>query len=342
MNQVTIKDIAKQLNLSPSTISRVLHNHPDISSGTRERVLKLVEELDYHPNSIAQSLKKKQSKIIGVIVPQVRHYFFASIMSGITDVAYHDGYTVMICQSNESFEREVINVRALISQRVAGVLISISKNTNSYDHFEQLKKRGIPLVFFDRLCEDFEAHRVGVDDFEGAFKAVEHLIQNGYQRIAHLAGPNNLNISLQRIRGYRAALEKYNIKIDDNLIVCCGLNEEDGVTGTEKLLNLKDRPDAIFAVTDPVAIGAYIKLKENNIEIPDDIALVGFSDNPTVSLIDPPLTSVRQPAYEMGKTAAKLLLEQIENEHDNSSLKTIIFQAELIVRKSSCPKNKIS
>ncbi|MFQ5825550.1 MAG: LacI family DNA-binding transcriptional regulator [bacterium] len=335
IGQTTIKDIAKMLDISPSTVSRALRNHPDISSETKKRVQILAEELEYHPNIIAQSLKSSKSNIIGVIVPEIKHHFFSSVISGVEEVTYDAGYTIMVCQSNESYEREVINTRALVSNRVDGLLVSISQTTQNSDHFTVLERRKIPFVFFDRVCEDIEASKVVVDDYDGAFQVVEHLIISGYRRIAHIAGPEHLSIGRDRFKGYYSALQKYNLQFEKDLVVYGGLNEENGILGFHKLLQLDRLPDAIFAVNDPVAIGAFTQIKENGLRIPDDIALAGFSDNPISTLIDPPLTTVAQPAYEIGKTAAKLLLEQIEFTQTRYTPKIEVLKTKLIIRKST-------
>ena len=334
MHSTTIKDIAKKLNISASTVSRALHDHPDVNRATKKKIQELARELDYHPNIIAQNLKRKRSNTIGVIVPQVRHSFFASIMAGISDVAYEAGYTVMVCQSNDKIEHEIINTKALISQHVAGMLISISQSTNRTDHFQMVLNRRIPIVFFDRVCEEIEATKVVVDDYSGAFEAVEYLIQSGRKRIAHLAGPLNLSIARERMAGYREALAKYGLPWRDDLVVFGGLNEEDGTSGFVELLNrAEEPPDAVFAVNDPVACGAYLVIREKGIAIPRDMALIGFSDSPLSSLIDPPLTTVRQPAYEMGKTAAEFLIDQIENNRLVSERK--VLPTEFVKRGSA-------
>ena len=334
-NQKTIKDIARKLNISPSTVSRALRNHPDISSRTKEQVISLAKELDYHPNSIAQSLQKRSTNTIGVIVPEIKYHFFSSVISGIEDVAYESGYIIMVCQSNESYERENINVRTLVSNRIAGLLISISQTTKNDEHFRILQRQGIPFVFFDRVCKNIETSKVVVDDHDGAFRAVEHLILSGYKKIAHLAGPRSISISQDRFQGYLSALKKYNIPFEDELVVYGGFNEEDGIMGFQRLLQLDKKPDAIFAVNDPVAIGAFMQIKECGFKIPDDFALVGFSDNPVASLIDPPLTTVAQPKYKIGRIAATLLLEQIENTTDQYKPKVEVLKTQLIIRKST-------
>jgi DNA-binding LacI/PurR family transcriptional regulator len=334
MKQITIVDIAQKLNLTPSTVSRALRGHPDVNEATRRRILALADELDYHPNVIAQSLKKRRTNLIGVIVPQFRHYFFSAVMAGVTDVTEKAGYTIMVCHSNEEMEREASNIRTLISQHVAGLLISVSKTTVRFDHFESLQRRKIPMVFFDRTWNNPKASRVIVD-YEGALQAVKHLISQGYKKIAHLAGPDNLSICELRLKGYLDALKDHGMPVRNDYIVRGGLNEEDGKQEIEQLLQLPlaERPDAIFAVTDPVAIGAFIKIKAQKLKIPGDIALVGFSDNPEASLIEPSLTTVRQPAYELGKEATKILMHHI-NDADVQPVNKIL-KTELIIREST-------
>jgi LacI family transcriptional regulator len=201
MAPATIKDLARELKLSPSTVSRALRDHPDISPGTKKRVVSLADKLDYHPDSIAQSLQTKKTKTIGVIVPEIKQPFFASVINGIEELAYAAGYTIIVCQSNETADREVVVTRSLGSHRVAGLLVSLSRNTRNLDHFKVLQRRGVPVVFFDRVSNDIEASKVVVDDYKGAFDVVEHLIKSGYKRIAHLAGPQNLSISRFRLKG---------------------------------------------------------------------------------------------------------------------------------------------
>jgi DNA-binding LacI/PurR family transcriptional regulator len=336
MKQATIKDIAKKLHISASTVSRALSDHPDISRETKEKVQALAREMDYHPNTIAKSLQQKQSQVIGVVVPQVKHYFFASIMSGITDVAYQAGYTVMICQSNENFEREKINIDVLLSHRVAGLLISVSSSTHSCEHFQRLKRRGIPLVFFDRVCTEIDASTVVVDDYDGAFHATEYLIGKNYRRIGHLGGPEYLSIARLRFEGFRDALMKHGRTIRSDWVIRGGLNEEDGGESISRLLDqTRELPDALFCVTDPVAMGALVRLKERGIAVPGDMAIVGFTDNPMAEMIEPALTTVRQPAYDIGKTAAEMLLDQIRNRSHRTAAVHKVLKTELIVRKSA-------
>jgi DNA-binding LacI/PurR family transcriptional regulator len=335
MSHATIKDIARRLNISLSTVSRALRNHPDVNEKTKGKVLSIAREINYFPNSLAKGLKNQKTNTIGVIVPEIEHHFFSAVISGIESVAYNADFTILVCQSNESYEREVINTHALASNRVAGLLVSISQATKDVEHFKILQKRDIPIVFFDRVSNDIQASKVIVDDYDGAYNAVNYLIEKGYKNIAYISGPEYISISRLREKGYRDALLKNNLPINDDLIVHGGFSEKDGIKAVYTLLQQKIRPDAIFAVNDPVAIGAFIGLREKNIRIPEDIALVGYSNNPVSSLIDPQITTVDQPAYEIGKTAAELVLEQINNGDSDFNPQTKTLKTKLIIRNST-------
>lgn len=331
----TINDLARKLKLSPSTVSRALRNHPDISSKTKKRVLAMAEQTNYQPNLIAQSLQTRRSNNIGVIVPEIRNTFFATVISGIEEVAYEAGYTIMVCQSADCFEREILNVKALAANRVAGMLVSISQQTTSYEHLKTAMQQGISIVQFDRVAEDLDASKVIVDDSIGAYHAVAHLIERGRKRIAHLAGIGNMYIARRRLEGYEAALRKHGLEVHQEYIVSGGYHEEDGRVGAEKLLRLPQPPDAIFAVNDPVAIGAFICLEEQGVRIPEEMALVGFSNNPNAALVRPRLTTVNQPAFEIGRRAAELLLHSFNRDTDEKGNETIVLPTELIIRESS-------
>jgi len=335
MKHITITDIAKKLGISASTVSRALSDHPDIKDETKKKVQQLADEFYYKPNSIAQSLKNNRTTIIGVIVPEIKHDFFSSAISGIEEVAYHAGYTIIVCQSNENYEREVVNTNSLIHQRVAGIVASISQNTINGDHFRTVVARGIPLVFFDRACSDVDVSKVIIDDAKSAFDAVSHLIAKGYKRIAHFTGPKDLEICKLRLKGYTEALSNSNIPLREYLICYSGLHEVDGYNSMDRLLKENILPDAIFAVNDPVAIGAFQRIKEAGLKIPGDIGIVGFSNNKITALVDPPLTTVNQPSFEMGKKSAELLIEMIESDNKSFKPKTLVLETELVIRSST-------
>ncbi len=333
MKHTTIVDIAKKLGVAPSTVSRALSDHPDVRKATKEEIRKLAKELHYSPNPIARSLQSSRTTIIGVIVPEIKHDFFASAISGIEQVAYESGYTIIVCQSNESYEREVVNTHALMHYRVAGLVVSISQNTKSGDHFQDLIKRKIPLVFFDRVCDDVNASKVIIDDCKSAFDAVTHLVKRGYKRIAHFGGPRELGICVRRKNGYLEALKEHNLTAPEGFIRYGGLHEEDGYKSMEAMLKEKRNLDAIFAINDPVAIGAFQKIKEAGLHIPDDIAIIGFSNNKITALVDPPLTTVNQPSFEMGKKSAEILIDCIQD--GSVEPRTLTLETELIVRGST-------
>ena len=333
MRHPTIVDIARKLRISPSTVSRALADHPDIRKETKERVQRTARELRYSPNPIARSLKSSQSAMIGVLVPEIKHDFFSSAISGIEEVAYHSGYTIIVCQSNESFEREVVNTNALMHARVAGIIVSISQCTKNGDHFEEVLKRQMPLVFFDRVCDGVNASKVVIDDRKSAFDAVSYLIGKGYRRIAHLAGPKDLGICHLRRAGYVDALAQHLMPIAESLIRYGGLHEQDGYNSMDSLIKDRLLPDAIFAVNDPVAIGAFQRIREARLRIPADVAIMGFSNNKVTGLVDPPLTTVDQPSFEMGKTAAEILLGTIEG--NLRTPRTVILETTLSERGST-------
>lgn len=334
MRHITITDLGKRLKLSPSTISRALRDHPDISKKTKDRVRAIAVKTNYQPNLIAQSLQNKRSNNIGVIVPEIRNTFFSTVISGIEEVAYQAGYTIMVCQSNDTFAREAINTRALAAQRVAGMLVSTSQEINDFDHLKTIMRQGIPLVLFDRIAEGINASKVVVDDFEGAYNAVTYLIKQGKRRIAHLGGSRNFYVSKKRRQGYEAALRDHGQAVRPEYIITGGFHEEDGHSGAAELIKLREPPDAVFTINDPVALGAFSYWQDHGITIPDDIALVGFSNNPNTTLVRPRLTTVNQPAFEIGQTAASLLLKKLAS-NKGTTEETIVLKTELVIRESA-------
>ena len=331
--RVTIKDIAKELGISPSTVSRALKDHPDISLETKKAVNELAEKLNYTPDPIALSLKSRKSKIIGVIVPEIVHYFFSTVIHGIEDLAYKSGYNVMVCESNESFEREVQNVDALLSSRVEGILVSTSKNTRDIVHFKKIMDVGVPLVFFDRICKDIETDRVIVDDEEGAFQAVNHMIKTGCRRIVHLSAPGHMLISQNRKQGYIRALESNQIKMDPDLIVKCD-SVEDTIDIIPRFLKQNPRPDGFFAVNDLTAAAALKIVKGGGLKVPEDVAIVGFTNGQISDLTDPSLSTVEQHGHEIGKEAAQLLIDRLQKEEEYPAI-TRLIETKFIVKGST-------
>ncbi len=334
MAKITINDIAKKLNISPSTVSRALNDHPAISKKTKKLVKEVAQKLNYYPNSIAQSLKQQRSKTVGVIVPEIRHEFFASAISGIEDLAYQKGYAIIVSQSNEDMERERFNTRSMISNRVDGLIVSRSQTTTDSTHFAEVLKLGIPIVFFNRVCEDIQAIKVVSDDHGGAYQATKHLIEKGYRKIAHFAGPQILPACRHRLQGFKRALEDAGLPVRDEWIIYGGMHEEDGQQSMEQLLKLTDQPQAILAVNDPVAVGAFTVIKKYRLKIPEDYALIGFSNNSVVSLLEPPLSTVDERPYDLGKSAMEILLKHLKGELPLQD-QVITIQTRLIIRQST-------
>lgn len=328
--QITIKDIGRALNISPSTVSRALKNHPDISQNTKDSVKKYAKDFNYKPNTLALSLRMSRNNTIGVIVPEINNYFFSSVLSGIEQIANQEYFNVILCQSDENYEKEVRNTQALISTRVSGVLASLCKHTTNYDHFQEIIDSDIPLVFFDRICIGINTDRVVVDDYAGAFAAVEYMIQTGCKRIAFYSSPLHLEISKNRKNGYLDALRKYGLTVDESLIRVCDTREE-AIIITPEILDQPNRPDGFFAINDHCAAGILYAVKLAKLRIPEDIAIFGFSDGELARACDPMLSTVEQHGYEMGKNAAKLLLDKINGiTHDQYTNK--IVKTNLIIR----------
>ena len=332
-NQVTIKDIARELGISPSTVSKALKGHPDISSATKKAVRDLVEKWNYKPDPIALSLQSGQSKTIGVIVPEIIHYFFSTVIGGIGDLAYDSGYQVMFCQSNESYKREVNAVATLLSSRVDGILVSVTKETENFDHLRKIQDSGIPLVFFDRICTEIESDRVVVDDEEGAYKAVRHLIAVGCRNIVHLSGPPNLMIGKYRKEGYIRALKENNFPVTERNIIRCDTAEEARLV-IPGFLSGNNIPDGFFAVNDLTAAETMKIVKRYGFNVPEDIAIVGYTNGQIASVTDPPLSSVDQHGYIMGREAVKLLIDRLEKDY-NAPFQTKVIKTELVIKGSS-------
>lgn len=334
--QVTIKDIAKELNISCSTVSRALKDFPGISPATKKAVVDLANKYNYRPNAIALSLRSQKTNIIGVIIPETVHFFFSTVISGIEDEAMSEGYNVMICQSNESYEREADSIDTLMGARVDGMLVSISRETEDLEHLKKVRDDGTPMVFFDRLVEGMNVSSVIVDDYQGAYDACKHLIDIGCRKIVHLAGPSNLIISRKRMEGYTSALEDHGLPFDESLIVECRYgSKEEAAQKFGELLDSGVEVDGVFANNDMAGLGAMSAAKERSIDIPNELAIVGFSDWQFSSLVEPGLSSVSQPGYQMGRDAARMIFESIDSEDEKPKNRIKILDTELIVRGSS-------
>lgn len=332
---VTIKDLAKKLNISVSTVSRALKDNPEISQQTRKTVQALARELGYKPNPIAVALKTHKSNTIGVVVPQIVNTFFAEIVKKIEEVADKYGYNVLVSSSNESFEKEKKNIDIFMSNRCDGIILSISKSTTSYTHIKQIQEQGIPLVLFDRTTKELNVSKVVADDADAAFRIVQHLINGGARRIALLTGPEQLSIGKNRMKGYLKAMTVNKLEIDTDYIMRCeDFSVKAAHEATRHLLSLKNIPDAIFGINDDMAIGAIEAIKEKGLKIPEDIAVFGFSNSKRSRYMTPSVSTINQFPEKIGERAAELLFEQIlDRKHAKIREETI--GCELIIRESS-------
>lgn len=335
---VTIKDIAKALGISTSTVSRALRDSYEISPETKQLVLDCAEKLNYHPNPIALSLKERRSRSIGVVVCEIANSFFSQIINGIESIAYDKGYNVIISQSHESYEREIMDLHYLSSRSVDGLLISLSTETNDISHLQALHKKGLPIVLFDRVSHEIETHNVVIDNFKAAFEATEHLLSLGYKRIAAIANSEFLSITTERLAGYKEALGMHGVKYNPAYVKHCfygGMIFSEIEEAVNKLYTLKQRPDAILTTSDKLTTGCLKTLMRRGIKVPDDIALVGFSNSDIAELLNPALTVVRQPAMEMGRAATELLLQLIESKRPVTQFENRILTPELILGNSA-------
>ena len=342
--KATIHDIAKKLNITASTVSRALKNHPRISDETKKAVQKVASKLNYQPNHIAAALRNGKSNILGIIVPWVDRNIFSSAIRGIEEIANKSNYNVMICQTYENQKKEVETVEALLNAQVDGIIVSQAKNTLNFDHFHKVKEKGIPLIFFDRSNDELEVSHVVIDDYLGAYKATEHLIQQECKRIAHFTNTRKISIYKERLRGYREALIANGLTFDESLIIESDLQLDDGRSSMIQLLKLKERPDAVFSASAYGMLGALQVLKENGIKVPHEMALIGFMNEPFTSYTEPSLSTVDQHSMRMGNAAAQIFLDEVS---DNSKKfdptkkfipQKIVLTPELIIRQSSLKK----
>ncbi len=333
--ETTIHDIAKKLNFSASTVSRALNNNPKISEATRKLIKKTADEMGYRPNILAASFRTKRTNTIGVVVPHINRHFFSSVISGIEEVAYKSGFTVTISQSNDNFEKENKITHTLFSNRVDGLIISLGMNTIDFSHLKLFSDKNIPLVFFDRVVDEIKAHKIVVDDFDCGYLATKHLIEQGAKRVAHIGGSLNIKIYKNRQDGYIKAIKESGFEIEESLIVNNSLTREDGTNAAKKLFRNKKLPDAIFCANDTTALSVIIYLRENNIKVPENVLLVGFSNEPFSEVVTPPISTIKQPGFLMGKKAAELIIHQINNKNTKQNFETITMPTELIIRNSS-------
>ena len=336
--KTTIKDIANVLNISAAAVSKALHNDSRISEKTKKAVRKVAENLNYQPNHLASALRSGKSKLVGVIVPKTNSNFFSSAIHNIEEMLDKEGYNVIITQSNESFKKECKNIDTLLYLQVDGIIVSMANETVDLEYFEKVKSAGIPLITFDRGENDLNVDYIGIDDYNSSHVIVNHLVEQGCKRIAHIGGFKRTRIYNNRIRGYIDALKKHKLPLEEELLIESDLTIEDGRAKMLTLLALENRPDAVYAASDYAALGALQILNEKGIKIPQEVALIGFGDEPFANMVTPKLTSVNQHSYKIGRIAAETFLGYANKKKITQSLNKIILEAKLIVRESSLKK----
>jgi len=341
MEQITIKDIARALKLSNSTVSRALNSSYQISVATQKMVKDYAAKHNYHPNILAQSLRGNKSRSIGVLFPAIANNFFGEVMNGIESIANKRNYQVTITQTHESSTRELENIKHLMLRSVDGLLISIASETKDLSYINKLLEEGFPIVFFDRVIDQANTHCVVADNVGGSYDATSHLIKNGYKKIAHITSSANISITKERLDGYYKALKEFGIVANKNYVKYCeygGMNDDEVETAVSELLSMQEPPNAIITASDRITIKCFSSLKKREIAIPLQVAFAGFSNFSAPELFEPPLTTIKQPAFEMGKTAVELLLNLIESKKPVKQFEKKILATELLIRNSTLKK----
>jgi LacI family transcriptional regulator len=337
LKDVTIYDIAEVLSLSPATISRGLKDHPGLRKDTKKRIVEAARKMGYQQNTFASNLRRKRTNTIGVIVPRLNSYFMSTVIAGIEKVANNAGYNLIIAQSQEQFKKEIAGVNTMYNSRVDGLLVSLSYDTRNTDHFETIRKKQIPLIFFDRVTEYPNCTSIVIDNVKAGYDATMHLISQGCRRIVHVGGSLNRNVYADRLAGQKKAMAEKGISFDQQLVISNNLSDQEGADAAQKILQMTPRPDGIFTANDTSAVAIMRELRQAGVRIPEDIAVVGFNNDPISKVIEPQLTTVNYPGEEMGEVAANTLIDRLK-EIPSPHLDTIVLRHELIVRESSLRK----
>ncbi|WKZ61040.1 MAG: LacI family DNA-binding transcriptional regulator [Cyclobacteriaceae bacterium] len=334
---VTIYDIAEALNVSPATVSRGLKDHPGIRKDTKRKILDTAKKMGYQYNTFASNLRRKKTNTIGVIVPRLNSYFMSTVIAGMEKLVNENGYNLIISQSQESFKKEIAGVNTMYNSRIDGLMVSLAFDTKDTDHFEALLKKNIPIIFFDRILEHPGCTSIVIDNKQAGYDATKHLLEQGCKRIVHLSGSLNRNVYADRLAGYKQALQEKGIAFDPELVISNNLSDMGGEEAARQILNMNEKPDGVFAANDTSAVACMRELKLAGIKIPEDIAFVGFNNDPVSKVIEPNLTTVNYPGQEMGEVAAATLLNKL-NKSNTANLNTIVLRHELIIRQSSQKK----
>ena len=333
--EITIYDLARKLNISIATVSRALKDDPVVSKKTRKKIADLAEEMGYRTNNFARNLRTQRTDTIGVIVPRLNSYFMSTVIAGIENVANSEGYNLIISQSSESAQKEMASAKTMFNNRVDGLLVSLAYDTNSMDHFDAFIKKDIPLVFFDRVEDHANCLSILINNKKAAYEATTHLIGQGRRRIVYITATPKRNVYIHRLEGYKEALADQKVRYRDDYVLISNLSQEAGGEAAAAILQMDPLPDAVFVANDNCAVGCMVALKKGGIRIPEDIAFVGFNNDPVSTVVEPNLTTINYPGYEMGQVAARNLINHLNGASSINSTNTIILRSELIVRESS-------
>ncbi|HYF31173.1 MAG TPA: LacI family DNA-binding transcriptional regulator [Chitinophagaceae bacterium] len=333
--EITIYDLARELNISIATVSRALKDDPVVSKKTKKKIFELAHEKGYRSNYFARNLRNQRTETIGVIVPRLNSYFMATVISGMESVANNSGYNLIISQSSESVEKEKANARTMFNNRVDGLLVSLAYDTDDIEHFEMFFKKNVPLIFFDRVEEHKNCTNVLIDNRKAAYETTKHLIEQGCTRIAHITATPKRNVYVDRLQGYKQALSDHDIPFREEYIIINNLSQEAGAEAADIIRQMDQMPDGVFVSNDNCAVSCMLSLKQAGIRIPEDIAFAGFNNDPVCKVIEPNLTTINYPGYEMGEVAARNLINHLNGSSPLHSTNTIVLRSELIVRASS-------
>lgn len=337
--EVTIYDLARKLNISIATVSRALKDDPVVSKKTKKKIFDLAEEMGYRYNHFARNLREQRTYTIGVIVPRLNSYFMSTVIAGMESVVNSEGYNLIISQSSESATKEVANAKTMFNNRVDGLLVSLAYDTEDIKHFDPFFKKNIPLIFFDRVVDHPNCTNVLIDNRRAAYEATSHLIEQGCRRIVHITATPKRNVYVDRLEGYKQALAEHGLPFSDKQVLINNLSQEAGIQAAEAILQMKQQPDGVFVANDNCAVGCMLGLKQAGKRIPQDIAFVGFNNDPVSSVIEPNLTTINYPGYKMGEMAASNLINHLNGVTSITETNTILLRSELIIRASSIKKN---
>lgn len=336
--EVTIYDIAKELSVSPTTVSRALNDHPAVNSNTKQRIFEAANQMGYRLNMFASNLRSQRTNAIGVIVPRLNSTFMSSVIAGMEKVANESGYNLIISQSLETVEKEIANAKTMFNSRVDGLLVSLAYDTEKIDHFESFIKKGIPMLFYDRVFEHKKITGIVIDNIQAGYKATQHLIEQGCKNIVHITGNLKRNVYADRLKGYKYALMDNGISFRKANIFVNNLSEEAGIQAVQEIVKMEKLPDGLFVANDSCAISCMKALMQEGVTIPKDIAVVGFNNDPICRIVEPNLTTIDYPGYEMGEVAVRNLIHRMEGLYDNIITNTITLRSDLVVRESSLRK----